>query len=139
MRNVVRIAIVVSVLAVPAIAVAGGHQVWAVTCTNEQYRPARITLSCADAGIWLGRLTWSHWSRTSAVATGSYEEIVCKPTCAAGHLVTRPVKVTLTQPRPCPGHAHPAFRRATLAFPSGAPPYAYHRFTFGCPFHAARR
>jgi hypothetical protein len=133
-RNALRTAIVVTLLAVPAIAVAGSHQVWAINCTREQYKPARIILSCADAGIRLGKLRWSHWGRTSAVANGTYEKNVCKPTCSAGHLVTRPVKVTLTQPRACPGHAHPAFRRATFAFSSGASPSAFHRFRFGCPF-----
>ncbi len=134
MRNALRIAIAVTLLGVPAIAAAGSHQVWAINCTREQYKPDKIILSCADAGIWLGKLRWSRWTRTSAVATGSYNEIVCKPTCSAGHLVSRPVKLTLTQPRACPGREHPAFRRATFAFPSGTPPSAFHRFTFRCPF-----
>jgi hypothetical protein len=134
MRTALRIAIVVTLLAVPAIATAGSHRVWAITCTREQYKPTTIVLSCADAGIRVAKLRWSHWSRTSALATGSYMENVCRPTCSAGHVVSRPVRVTLTQPRTCPGHAHPAFRRATFAFPSGPPPSAFRRFAFDCPY-----
>ena len=134
MRNALRIAIVVALLGVPAVASAGSHQVWAINCTREQYEPARIILSCGDAGIGLSKLTWSRWGRGTATATGTYYENTCTPTCSAGHVVSRPVEVTLSKPKPCPGHAHPAFRRAAFTFPSGAPPSAFHRFTFRCPF-----
>jgi len=129
-----RIAIVVTLLGVPAAATAQSHQAWAVNCTREQYKPARIILSCGDAGIGLSKLAWSRWGRATATASGRYYENLCKPTCAAGHVVSAPVEVTLSTPKACPGHAHPAFRRATFTFPSGSPPSAFHRFTFRCPF-----
>jgi hypothetical protein len=135
-RNVLKIAIAVALLAVvPAIAIAAGtNQVWAINCGREQYKPAKIVLSCGDAGIWLGKLTWSSWNRSTAVATGSYNENTCTPTCSAGHTVSRPVDVKLSRPKACPGRAHPAFRAAAFTFPSGSPPNAYHRFTFACPY-----
>ena len=129
-----RIAIVVTLLGVPAVASAGSHQVWAINCTREQNEPARIILSCGDAGIGLSKLTWSRWGRATATATGTYYENTCTPTCSAGQTVSRPVEVTLSKPKACPGHAHPAFRHATFTFPSGTPPSAFHRFTFRCPF-----
>jgi hypothetical protein len=136
MRHSVKLVVVVALLAVPSIAVAAGsaNQTWAINCTREQYKPARIIVSCGDAGIWLGKLKWTRWNGHTAQANGVYNENTCTPTCAAGHNVSRPVRVTLSQPRTCPGHAHPAFKRATFAFPSGAPPAAYHRFTFSCPY-----
>ncbi|MBV8711201.1 MAG: hypothetical protein JOY56_05460 [Solirubrobacterales bacterium] len=135
MRGALRIAIVVTLLAVPSIAIAAaGSQVRAINCGREQYKPARIILSCGDAGIWLGKLRWSSWNRTKAVATGDYNQNTCTPTCSAGHTVTRPVKVTLSTPQTCPGRPNLAFRRATFTFPSGAPPYAFHRYSFDCPF-----
>ena len=133
-RHALRIAIVVTLLGVPAVASAGSHQVWAINCTREQYEPARIILSCGDAGIGLSKLTWSRWGRATSTGTGTYYENTCTPTCSAGHVVARPVEVTLSKPKACPGHTHPAFRRATFTFPSGAPPAAFHRFTFHCPF-----
>ena len=134
MRGALRIAIVITSLAVPSIAIAAGaNQIRAINCGREQYKPSRIILSCADAGIWLGRLRWSSWNRTRAVASGDFSENTCTPTCSAGHAVTRPVTVTLSAPQTCPGRAHPAFRRATFTFPSGAPPYAPRRYWFDCP------
>jgi hypothetical protein len=134
MHTALKIAVVVALMVVPAAATGAGNQTWAINCTREQYKPARIILSCGDAGIWLGKLEWSRWTGKTAVATGAYNENTCTPTCSAGHNVSGPVSVTLSQPRVCPGHAHPAFRRATFTFPSGAPPHAYHRFTFSCPY-----
>ena len=134
-RSALPIAIAATVLAVPAVApAAGANQVRAVNCGREQYKPTRIILSCGDAGIRLTKLEWSSWNRSRAVATGRYAENTCRPTCSAGHTVSRPVKVTLSKPRRCPGRAHPAFRQATFAFRDGSPPHAYHRFTFSCPF-----
>ena len=134
MRNVLRIAIVVMALAVPSIAIAAaGHQVRAINCGREQFEPSRIILSCGDAGIWLGKLKWSHWNGETAAAAGSYNENNCTPTCSAGHNISKPVKIMLSRPKPCPGQTNPAFGRATFSFPSGTPPFAYHRFTFRCP------
>ena len=134
MRNVLRVAIVVTLLALAPIAIAaGGHQVRAINCGSEQFKPTRINLSCADAGIWLGKLKWSRWNGATATATGSYNENTCTPTCSAGQNVSKPVKVTLSEPKACPGQTNRAFARATFSFPSGAPPSAYHRFTFSCP------
>ncbi len=130
-----KLAVVVAILAVPSIAAAAGtgNQTWAITCLREHYKPARIILACGDAGIWLGQLKWSRWTETTAKASGAYNENTCTPTCVAGHIVSRPVEVTLSKPRTCPGRAHPAFGLATFTFPSGAPPHAYRRFTFRCP------
>jgi hypothetical protein len=118
MRNALKLAVVAAVLAIPSIALAAGtsNQTWAINCTREQYKPARIILSCGDAGIWLGRLKWSRWTATTAQATGAYNENTCTPTCSAGPTVSKPVDVTLSSPRTCPGHAHAAFGRATFTF-----------------------
>ena len=135
MRNALRISIIVALLAVPAAALAAGSShVQAINCSSEQYKPRRIILSCGDAGIWLGKLKWSRWNGTTAKATGVYNENTCTPTCAAGHNVSRPVTVTLSRPKTCPSDTQPTFRKASFAFPSGAPPHAYQRYTFRCPF-----
>lgn len=136
MRNALRMTIVAGLLAaVPAVAAGAtaGSQVRAITCFGEKYKPTRITLSCADAGTWLGKLKWTHWNGTTATATGAYNENTCTPTCSAGHNVSKPVEVTLSKPKTCPGQAHPGFGRATFSFPSGSPPSPYHHFTFTCP------
>jgi hypothetical protein len=135
MRSALRIAVVVTVLAVPAVALAAGNsRPYAVNCNREQYKPRQIVLACGDAGIGLDHLKWSHWSRTKAVATGTYYENTCTPTCVSGHTVTRPVKVTLVGLGTCPGHSHPVFTVARFRFPHGVPPHPYRSFSFGCPY-----
>jgi hypothetical protein len=134
-RSALRIAVVVTVLAVPAVALAAGTgRTYAINCTREQYKPATIILTCGDAGIWLGKLKWSHWSQTKAVGSGTFTWNDCKPTCSAGHNLSRPVKVTLAGPKRCPGRVHEAFGRATFTFPRGGPPFKFRRTTFVCPY-----
>jgi len=138
MRNLLRISIAAALLAVPSISLAAGaaaasRSTYAINCDREQYRPGRITLSCADAGIWLAKLTWSSWGRDRAVGAGTYDENTCTPNCATGHVVGKPVRVILSKPKTCPGESRRGFTRATFSFPSGAPPSAYDRFTFVCP------
>jgi hypothetical protein len=135
MRSALRIAIGVAVLALPTIALAaGGGQTRAINCTREQYKPIRIILTCGDAGIWLGRQQWSHWSHTKAVGSGTFTWNNCKPNCAAGHNLSRPVRVTLSGPMRCPGRVHAAFGRAAFTFPDGGPPFRFRRTTFYCPY-----
>jgi hypothetical protein len=135
MRGALRIMIVAAVLAVPAVAVAAGTgRTYAINCTREQYKPRTIILTCGDAGIWLGKLKWSRWNQTRAVGSGTFTWNDCKPNCAAGHDRTRPVKVTLSGPKQCPGRAHPAFGRGAFTFPEGAPPFRFRRTTFPCPY-----
>jgi hypothetical protein len=126
-------AVLVAVLAIPAVA-AGNARTYAINCGREQYRPHRIILSCGDAGIWLGKLKWSHWSHANAVGTGVFNWNDCKPTCAAGHNRSRAVGVTLSRPKRCPGRGHEAFRRAAFTFPDGGPPFPFRRTTFYCPY-----
>jgi hypothetical protein len=134
MRNGLRIAIVLALLMVaPAVAVAGGQRTYAINCLREQYKPRAIVLTCADGGILVDQLKWSHWSRTKAVASGAFVWNDCKPSCVNGHFHARPVKVTLSGPESCPGHVHPAFGRAAFTYPDGGPPFRFRRTTFVCP------
>ena len=74
-----------TVLAVPTVALtAGSGRTYAINCTREQYRPARIILTCGDAGIWLGKLKWSHWSHDKAADSGTFTWNNWKPVCQPG-------------------------------------------------------
>ncbi|HET6866879.1 MAG TPA: hypothetical protein VFH80_13250 [Solirubrobacteraceae bacterium] len=132
MRSALRIAIVVTLLAIPAGAV-GSSRTYAINCLREQYKPSAIVLTCADAGISVDKLKWSRWSRTTAVASGRFVWNDCKPSCVAGHFHSRPVKVTLSAPKRCPGQAYAAFGRASFSYPDGGPPFRFRHTTFVCP------
>jgi hypothetical protein len=133
MRNFLRIAVVVALLVTPAIAFAGSRQVRAINCAREQYKPRTIFLTCADDDIFVHELKWAHWSRTKAVASGTFTWDDCKPDCADGHFRSLPVRVTLTGPKQCPGRVHRAFGHGVFTYPAGAPPFQGRRWTFSCP------
>jgi hypothetical protein len=136
-RNAVKLTICLALLATPSVALAAGSagsaRVLAINCDRDQYKPRKVVLACADAGIWLSHLRWSSWNRARARASGTYNENLCQPDCADGRVVAAPVKVTLSRPRSCPGRAHRAFGLATFTYPDKPPPHAYHRYQFICP------
>jgi hypothetical protein len=136
MRKAIKITIVLAILAVPSAALAANtSQPQAINCSQFKTRPMRITLSCGDAGTWLGKLKWSSWTSTKAVATGNFSENTCTPNCAAGHTKSVAMTVTLSKVRNCPGQGKvsPAFKHATIVYkgtrPKGAPLSA----NFTCP------
>jgi len=135
MRHALKLAVVLTLLAVPAIAsaAAGSGPPLAINCNQEQFKPKKIVLACGDGATWLGKLKWSSWSGSSASASGTYNAINCTPDCAAGHLKSYPVKVTLTKPKSCPGQVRRAFKQAALTYTGTRPKGAQAKLTFRCP------
>jgi hypothetical protein len=125
MRGALKIAVVVALFAVPsgAFAASGSPgQVLAINCNSEQYKPMRIVISCGDGSSWLGKLKWSSWGRKSAAASGTYKAVNCTPDCAAGHVHSYAIELTLSKPKTCPGQTHSAFKQATLTYTTGPRP-----------------
>jgi hypothetical protein len=137
MRTALKITIVLALLAVPSAALAASNtgQPQAINCTQFKTKPMRITLSCGDGSSWLGRLKWSSWSKTQAVASGNFTQNNCTPDCAAGRTHSVAMTVTLSKVKNCPGQGKvsPAFKHATIVYkgtrPKGAPLSA----NFSCP------
>lgn len=110
--------------AIPATPATAPKQVWVTggpSCLHERYKPKQIVIACADGTDVLKGLRWSSWSATKAAGTGTDYVVSCNPDCASGHRTAYPVTVTLTQPKPCKGQSHPAFRRAVLRFGGSHP------------------
>jgi hypothetical protein len=136
MRNAIKIMIVLGVLAVPsaALAAANTSQPLAIyNCNALKAKPGKIILSCGDGGTWLGKLKWSSWTNTQAVATGNYTADDCNPTCVAGHNHSVAVKVTLSNPKICPNQVNPAFKLATIVYKGTRPKGAPLKYKFVCP------
>ena len=72
------------------------EQVLTWDCETAQYKPERITITCADGGVFVEKIQWSSWSIEGATGTGIYSENLCEPNCAEGQRVTEPVKLTLS-------------------------------------------
>lgn len=92
-----------------------------IDCTGKGVvKPTSITITCADGGVSVNKITWSKWNPAQAVGKGELAWNTCLPTnCAAGIGVTYPVTIKLG------GLAHApkslAFSKMTLGFPQGGP------------------
>ncbi|GHE38935.1 hypothetical protein [Streptomyces vinaceus] len=95
-----------------------------VDCFSQaQVRPREYLLACGDGNNRLVRLRWDSWGQRTATATGTDMVNDCTPYCAAGKFRAYPVRVTLSHPRPWPGH--PDVQRYTsirLLYTDTAPP-----------------
>jgi hypothetical protein len=68
-------------------------------------------------------MTWSTWSGTEAVGTGTYKLNDCEPNCAGGHVYPVPVVVTLSQPvKVCSSSGTRwVWSHASFTYPDGLP------------------
>jgi len=62
---------------------------------KPEVKPKDYTLTCADDGLRLQGLHWTRWTSRGAAGTGTFYENLCMPSCADGHIVHMPVRVTL--------------------------------------------
>ena len=76
-----------------------------------------------DSTAILDTMTWTGWSGSAAVGTGTYELDGCNPNCAAGPLYKVPAVVTLSNPvRACSSAGTRYFwTKATFRYPDGLP------------------
>jgi hypothetical protein len=65
-------------------------------CESAVHKPESITLTCADGGWSLQKITWTSWTEKGAEGTGTFRENLCKPDCADGEIVQAKVKVKLS-------------------------------------------
>jgi hypothetical protein len=68
-------------------------------------------------------MTWSSWSATEAVGSGTEKVDDCNPSCAAGTLHAVPVKVTFTKPAKatCHGTTRLYWTSVSFVWPDGLP------------------
>jgi hypothetical protein len=91
------------------------------------FKPACVsTYGCAlsgDSTGFLYKMTWSTWSASEAVGTGTYRIDSCNPNCAAGKVYPVATVITLTDPvRVCSSAGTRWFwSHASFTFPAGLP------------------
>ena len=61
-------------------------------------RPVNLILACADLGAEVDKITWKSWAADKAEGEGTERDNTCTPNCAAGHYITKPVHVVLSDP-----------------------------------------
>jgi hypothetical protein len=79
----------------------------------------RALYASVDGAFGARKMSWSRWRSTRAVGRGRSFEEVCKPSCARGHYVHDPVRVTLWKPKKYCGKWY--FYRATFYWPHKKP------------------
>lgn len=83
-------------------------------------KPSSITITCADGGVSINKITWSTWTANSARGTGTLAWNTCLPkTCVDGIVETYRVRITMGRVASAPNEA--VFTQATLRFPKGGP------------------
>jgi hypothetical protein len=90
------------------------------------FMPACNGFGCAlsgDSTSFLAKMTWSTWSATEAVGTGTYKVDGCDPDCAAGPIYPVAAVVTLSNPvKVCSASgARWVWTRASFRYPDGLP------------------
>jgi hypothetical protein len=71
-------------------------QVLTWDCESAVYKPANITITCADGGIYVEKIKWSTWTKDGAAGIGILSENLCEPSCAEGQRVEAPVNLRLS-------------------------------------------
>jgi hypothetical protein len=90
-----------------------------LNCGKPVVRPAAIVVTCADANYQLRSLKWSSWGGASATATGTAFINDCTPYCAAGHVHSYAVHVTLGRLIACGSSRH--YNLLTVLFTGARP------------------
>jgi hypothetical protein len=83
-------------------ALAGGKRVLLISnCAKAKFKPANVILACGDASFGATGMSWSSWTRKTALGTGTGQVNDCKPNCAQGKPKTAPIQLQLSKPVRC--------------------------------------
>jgi hypothetical protein len=89
-------------------------------CAKAKLKPANVILACGDASFGATGMTWSSWSRKSALGTGTGQLNDCKPNCAQGKTKTAPIQLRLGKPVRC-SNGKRIFAKVRYTWTQGAP------------------
>jgi hypothetical protein len=80
-------------IATPVVAGAQGASsaTYLYNCSKLTSRPSSIILACADANLYVAKITWSGWSTKNAHAKGTLHWNTCTPTCVSGTMKSAPI------------------------------------------------
>jgi hypothetical protein len=128
MKRVLPIAIAVAAIGAAASAGASGPVAGASgklpllisNCAKPKLKPANVILACGDASFGATGMSWSSWTRKSAVGTGTGQINDCKPDCAHGHPKTAPIQLRLKKPVKCKNGKR-IFAKVHYTWTQGAP------------------
>lgn len=108
-------------LALPAAAAAASNDTYIVDCAGQLVeKPSSITITCADAGVSINKITWATWNENAAKGRGTLAWNTCLPkTCVDG--IVEKYKVRITLGGVASGPEGTIFSQVKLTFPKGGP------------------
>jgi hypothetical protein len=119
---IVTAAIAVALVAGPAAAKGTrAPTVVSANCHGHNFKPGRIILACADAGLLVEHLSWKHWGRGEANGVGTGVGKTCRPNCAAGGTRSASMEVRLFRPQRCAQDQRVHFTRIRYRWTHGSP------------------
>lgn len=89
-------------------------------CAKGKFKPINVIIACGDASLGAREMTWSSWTRKSALGTGTGQVNDCNPDCVHGTTKTAPMQLLLTKPRTC-SNGQRLFTKLRYTWTSGAP------------------
>jgi len=116
-RHILAVGVLFLILGIVGAATASGGDRVVGDCKHSQVKPAQIIVYCADANGAFEQVHWSSFGGATARGSGSWMVNDCTPNCAAGHVHSYPVTLTLSQARKCPD-GHKDYRVATARYSS---------------------
>ena len=73
------------------------QQLYVTNCGIVDYKPHVLLKFCADAGVGVGDIEWTQWSKAGGEGTAKYTANDCDPTCVDGSFITKEVFVKLSK------------------------------------------
>jgi hypothetical protein len=107
-------------IAVPAASAGGKRPLLISNCAKPKFKPANVILACGDASFGATGMSWSKWTRKTAVGTGTGQINDCNPDCAHGKPKTAPIELRLSKPVRC-SNGRRIFAKVHYTWTQGAP------------------
>jgi hypothetical protein len=104
----------------PVATASGKRPLLISNCAKAKFKPINVIIACGDASLGAREMTWSSWTRKSALGTGTGQVNDCNPDCVHGTTKTAPMQLLLTKPRTC-SSGQRLFTKLRYTWTSGAP------------------
>jgi hypothetical protein len=85
----------------PVAGASGKRPLLIADCFKPKFEPADVIIACGDASLGARGMTWSTWTRKSAVGTGTGQVNDCDPDCVQGTVKMAPMEIRLSKPQKC--------------------------------------
>jgi hypothetical protein len=104
----------------PVATASGKRPLLISNCARAKFKPINVIIACGDASLGAREMTWSSWTRKSALGTGTGQVNDCTPDCVHGTTKMAPMQLLLSKPRTC-SNGRRLFTKLRYTWTSEAP------------------